>query len=282
MTAKIVETVGMDFAFLSGFALEASQLAAPDVGLVTCTELVGQLSRITSAVDLPVLCDIDAGFGGLNNVWRTTREVHRAGAAGLQVEDQANPKRCPVLPGRIVTSRSEGVDRVATVVDAADDEEFLVIARTDADELGLDEVVERCNLYLTAGAQVVLPIMQTFEGRARRSLAPDRQMEILAELATAIDGPLATTAPPEGYTATDMTTIGFSMVIHPTELLEASMTAIHQVAAVLATTGKASGYFESHPSVHSGARAILEYLDADAHVARETPRSDDRGASTSQ
>lgn len=269
LTGRIVQDSGFDFAYLSGFALEATQLAAPDVGLTTLSELVSQLSRIVDAVDLPVLCDVDTGFGGLNNVWRTAREVRRAGGAGLQIEDQANPKRCPVLPGRVVISRSEAVERVAAAVDGASDDDFLILARTDADEIGFDEVVARCNSFLEAGAQAVLPIMTVFEGADRRSLPPDRQMEVLRQLASAVSGPLATTAPPPGYTAADMLGLGFSIVIHPIELLQASMTALRQSAEEISRAGMSAPYFSQHPATFPNADTVLRYLGVDTYITRD-------------
>ena len=108
-------------------------MGAPDMGIVTLTELADHASRITYAAEIPMIVDVDTGFGGIHNVARTVREMERAGVAGLHIEDQTTPKRCPALDGRQVVSVDEAVVRIQAALEARSNDDFIIIARCDAD-----------------------------------------------------------------------------------------------------------------------------------------------------
>ncbi|QSE92780.1 isocitrate lyase/PEP mutase family protein [Rhodococcus pseudokoreensis] len=228
LSAKLAERAGFPAVFISGYALEASLLGAPDLGLLTMTEVLDQTRRVVHACGVPVICDIDTGFGGVNNVWRTVRELSRAGVSAVQLEDQVNPKRCPYIGGRVAAARGEAVARVATAVDASRDLGTMVIARTDADGISIDEVIDRCNLYLEAGAEAVIPLLMTADERPMRELNVDDQLAIHRRVVRSIEGPAVCVETPSGVRAQDMVDLGYSLVEMPLVGIEAAANALDE------------------------------------------------------
>ena len=269
LTARLAADAGASAVYLTGYGLEASQIGAPDIGLMTLTEVATQAQRISDAVSIPLICDIDTGFGGINNVWRTIRALERAGASALQIEDQPVPKRCPAISDHRPVSRSEAVGRVQAALEARSDPETLIIARTDADEIGFDEIVERCNLFLRAGADVAMPMLLTINGTPLSSLSPDKQMAWFARLGSEIDGPLMTIDAPPGHSATDLHEAGFDIVVSPAALLDASVTAIVGVLHNLMQDGTAEPYFADHPRAIPAGLPLMKTLDLDSYADRE-------------
>ncbi|MEL7566675.1 MAG: isocitrate lyase/PEP mutase family protein, partial [Dehalobacterium sp.] len=148
LTAKIIEQVGFNAVYLTGYGQAASHLGQPDVGLLTMTEMLSRVSNMVSAVEVPVICDGDTGFGNVVNVMRTVREYEKAGAAAIQLEDQVNPKKCGHMTGRQVISKEEMVEKIKAAVAARKDPDFVIIARTDARTvLGIDEAISRGKAY---------------------------------------------------------------------------------------------------------------------------------------
>ncbi|GAA4340545.1 isocitrate lyase/PEP mutase family protein [Variovorax defluvii] len=211
LSARIAEVVGFDALYLSGMGVEVSQLGAPDIGLVTMSELASHAARVVDAVQLPVVADIDAGFGGSINVYRTVRTMERAGIAGLQIEDQVQPKKCPILPGRAVVSREAALDRLKAALDARRSSDLVIIARTDADVNSLQETLERCEMFREAGADVVMPMY----GEFIKGLSPVEQMDFLRKMCARIRGPVMAqgSLPPPGFTADDLAAAGFRFVM---------------------------------------------------------------------
>jgi 2-methylisocitrate lyase-like PEP mutase family enzyme len=157
---RLVQQAGFSFAYVSGNAVSACLLGQPDLGLVDLTLMADHLRRITPCVDLPVICDADAGHGGPLNIRRLVYEFEQAGVAGFHIEDQVQPKQCAQLPGaRSVVSRSEATDRIRAACASrtgAADEALVIIGRTDcAAALGDDEAIARGRDYLSAGADAV-------------------------------------------------------------------------------------------------------------------------------
>lgn len=154
--ALLIDRAGFGAIYLSGFALSATSLGAPDLGLIGLDDVAGAVRRITSVVRLPVIADIDTGFGGPLNVRRTVVEVEAAGAAAVQIEDQVAPKRCGHFEDKAVAPIAEAVERVAIAVDARRSTDTVVIARTDAVAVeGIDAAIGRSRLFVEAGADVV-------------------------------------------------------------------------------------------------------------------------------
>jgi 2-methylisocitrate lyase-like PEP mutase family enzyme len=153
VSARIVEKLGFDTAFVSGYSLEASVLGNPDIGLATKTDVVTHARYIARSVKIPVICDADTGYGNAINVWEAVREFEDAGIAGIEIEDQTVPKKCGYMADRKLISTEEMVGKIEAAKDARRDGDFLIIARSDARGVaGVDEAIKRYNAYFDAGA----------------------------------------------------------------------------------------------------------------------------------
>jgi 2-methylisocitrate lyase-like PEP mutase family enzyme len=156
LTARVIEEAGFQAVYVSGAGLTNTYLGMPDLGLLSLGELVGHVGAIADAVGIPTIVDGDTGFGNALNVQRTVRLVERAGAAGIQLEDQVSPKKCGHFAGKDVIPTEEMVGKVQAAVDARIDDDFVVIARTDALATeGLGAALERIAAYRDAGADVL-------------------------------------------------------------------------------------------------------------------------------
>ncbi len=155
-SARAVELTGYAAAYVTGAGSSLSNFGIPDLGLITQTDMVDQISRLREATTLPLIVDGDTGFGSVANVVRTVRRYERAGAAAIQLEDQVFPKRCGHLDGKEVIEADQFSARIAAACDARVDDRFKIIARTDAIQPhGLDAALDRANRYAAAGADLV-------------------------------------------------------------------------------------------------------------------------------
>jgi 2-methylisocitrate lyase-like PEP mutase family enzyme len=156
LTARLVEQAGFPAVYVGGYALSATQLGLPDVGLLTMTEMLDSVRRICGAIDTPVIADGDTGYGNHVNTDRLIRELIRAGAAGVHLEDQTFPKRCGHMDGKRIEPAQVMVDKISAAVDARSDPDFIVVARTDALAIdGFEAAIERAARYAEAGADVL-------------------------------------------------------------------------------------------------------------------------------
>jgi methylisocitrate lyase len=155
-TAKLAEAVGFRALYLSGGGVAANSLGIPDLGISTMEDVLTDVRRITDASGLPLLVDIDTGWGGAFNIARTIKQMIKAGAAAVHMEDQVGQKRCGHRPGKEIVPAEEMVDRVKAAVDARVDAEFVIMARTDAlASEGLAAAIERAQAYVAAGADMI-------------------------------------------------------------------------------------------------------------------------------
>ncbi len=169
-TARMAEASGFKALYLSGGGVAANSLGMPDLGISTMEDVLTDVRRITEVTSLPLLVDIDTGWGGAFNIARTIRAMTKAGAGAVHMEDQVGTKRCGHRPGKEVVSKEEMVDRVKAAVDARTDESFVIMARTDALAVeGLNAAIDRACAYVEAGADMIfpeamteLPMYQTF------------------------------------------------------------------------------------------------------------------------
>ena len=153
--AKIAQSVGFDAVYMTG-AGTAAERGFPDVGLLTMTEMVANAKYVANAVDIPVICDADTGYGNPLNVLRTVREYEAAGVAGIHIEDQEFPKKCGFFDGKQVIPRAEAVQKIKAALDARTDPDFVIIARCDAYAVnGWADTLARCQDYVDAGADLV-------------------------------------------------------------------------------------------------------------------------------
>ncbi|AOJ66921.1 2-methylisocitrate lyase [Burkholderia ubonensis] len=190
--AKMAQAVGFKAVYLSGGGVAANSLGIPDLGISTMEDVLIDANRITNATDLPLLVDIDTGWGGAFNIARTVRSFIKAGVAAVHLEDQVGQKRCGHRPGKEVVPTEEMVDRVKAAVDARTDDQFVIMARTDAAAAeGIDSAIERAVAYVEAGADMIFPeAMKTLDDYRRFRAAV--KVPILANLTEFGSTPLFT------------------------------------------------------------------------------------------
>ena len=178
----MAKRVGYKALYLSGGGVAANSLGLPDLGITTMEDVLTDARRIVDATQMPLLVDIDTGWGGAFNIARTIRSFIRAGVAAVHIEDQVGQKRCGHRPGKEVVSKEEMVDRVKAAVDARTDPDFVIMARTDAAASeGIDAAIERACAYVEAGADMIFPeAMRTLEDYRRFKAAV--KVPILANL----------------------------------------------------------------------------------------------------
>lgn len=220
--ARIAQAAGHHAAYMTGFGTAASR-GFPDVGLLTMAEMVENVRYIANAVDVPLICDADTGYGNPVNVYRTIREYEAAGAAALHIEDQVWPKRCGFLNGKQVIPLQDMVPKVKAACDARRSADFVVIARTDALAVnGWDDVIERARAYAEAGADVL------FVDGIKTVADMRRYVKELGDLPLLYNGQLLPVAELREY--------GFKITIH-TATLMAFYVRMRDAMRELETTG---------------------------------------------
>lgn len=220
--ARIAQAAGHHAAYMTGFGTAASR-GFPDVGLLTMAEMVENVRYIANAVDVPLICDADTGYGNPVNVYRTIREYEAAGAAALHIEDQVWPKRCGFLSGKQVIPQQDMVPKVKAACDARRSADFVVIARTDALAVnGWDDVIERARAYAEAGADVL------FVDGIKTVADMQRYVKELGDLPLLYNGQLLPVAELREY--------GFKITIH-TATLMAFYVRMRDAMQELKTTG---------------------------------------------
>ncbi|WP_261546552.1 methylisocitrate lyase [Burkholderia multivorans] len=190
--AKMAQAVGFKAVYLSGGGVAANSLGIPDLGISTMEDVLIDANRITNATDLPLLVDIDTGWGGAFNIARTIRSFINAGVAAVHIEDQVGQKRCGHRPGKECVPTDEMADRIKAAVDARTDDQFVIMARTDAAAAeGIDSAIERAVAYVEAGADMIFPeAMKTLDDYRRFKAAV--KVPILANLTEFGSTPLFT------------------------------------------------------------------------------------------
>ena len=192
-TARMAERVGFKALYLSGGGVAANSLGMPDLAISTLEDVLTDVRRITEVTTLPLLVDIDTGWGSAFNIARTIRAMAKAGAAAVHMEDQVGAKRCGHRPGKEVVSKDEMVDRVKAAVDARGDRSFVIMARTDALAVeDLDAAIERAVAYVEAGADMIFPEAMTELAMYKRFRAAVK-VPILANITEFGHTPLFTT-----------------------------------------------------------------------------------------
>jgi 2-methylisocitrate lyase-like PEP mutase family enzyme len=271
LSARLAELAGFEAVHMTGLGVEASQLAAPDLGLLTMREIADHAARMAAAIDIPIMADIDTGFGGVLNVQRTIREMERAGVGGVHIEDQTQPKHCPLLAGRSVVSRNAALDRLKAALDARTDPDFVIAARSDADTVSFEELVERCNLYLETGADLAMPVLMTVEQKSYFSLPADEQMDWNRKLGAMIDGPLMGmgAGPPKGYTEADMAAAGFRLLMYSASPLGVAANAMAELFRDMRECGTDARYIAAHPGPYHDPIELMRVARLDEYVAAE-------------
>jgi methylisocitrate lyase len=234
LSARLAERAGFDAMFTTGFGFSASALGQPDFGLMTMSETMDRVRNIVATVSVPVVADMDTGYGNPLNVTRTVRECVTTGAAGIILEDQLFPKKCGHMAGKKVIPAEEHAAKLRAAIDARRDDDLVIIARTDARAPhGLDEAIRRGRLYRDAGADVIfIEAPQSLdELRAIKAAIPDAPL--FANMVEGGKTPL--------LTAGELQALGFSMVVFPISALLAASKAIESLYAELFATKTTAG-----------------------------------------
>ena len=235
LTALMAQNLGFKAVYVSGAAVTAS-MALPDLGLITMDEMVRTVKYIVDAVDIPVIVDIDTGYGEALNVMRAVREFEAVGAAGIQLEDQVLPKKCGHLSGKALIPPEEMAKKIKVAVEARRNPDFVIIARTDAVGVtGFEDAVERAKLYLEVGADVIFPealrTEEEFREFAKRVEAP-----LLANMTEFGVSPLIPAKRLEEY--------GYKFVIFPVTALRVAMYAIREVFKTIMEEGTQAAWLD--------------------------------------
>lgn len=238
MTARLIEEAGFGVVYVTGAGIANAQHGVPDVGLLGLEDVLRVVRAIVSVVGVPVLVDADTGFGGSMNVARTVREIEKAGAAGVQLEDQIMPKRCGHFEGKQVVPAEEMVARLAAARMSRMDPAFVIVARTDARQThGLDEALERARLYAGAGADALfIEALESEDELARvRSAVPS--VPLVVNLVHGGKTPI--------LAAEVLEKLGFSMALYANLQLCAAMFAVRRALDHLRDTGSSVGLEDS-------------------------------------
>ncbi|WP_019882593.1 MULTISPECIES: methylisocitrate lyase [unclassified Methylophilus] len=205
--AMLATQSGFKAIYLSGGGVAAGSLGLPDLGISGLEDVLVDVRRITDAVDTPLLVDIDTGFGGAFNIARTIKSVAKAGAAAVHIEDQVSAKRCGHRPNKAIVSLDEMVDRVKAAVDAKPDDDFVVMARTDALAVeGLQSAIDRACACVEAGADMIFPEAMT-DLDMYQQFVDAVKVPVLANITEFGSTPL--------FTVDELATAGVGMVLYP-------------------------------------------------------------------
>ena len=227
--ARMAERVGYRAIYLSGGGVAAGSLGIPDLGISTIDDVLTDVRRITDVCSLPLLVDIDTGFGGAFNLARSVRSLIKAGAAGCHIEDQVQTKRCGHRPNKQIVPTAEMVDRIKAAVDARTDPAFVIMARTDAlASEGLDAAIDRAAACVEAGADMVFPEAVT-ELPQYRSFAQRTNVPILANITEFGSTPL--------FTLDELRSADVSLALYPLSAFRAMNAAALNVYQHIRTDG---------------------------------------------
>lgn len=228
--ALLAQQAGYKAIYLSGGGVAAGSLGIPDLGISTLDDVLIDIRRITDVCDLPLMVDADIGFGpSAFNVARTVKSMAKAGAAGLHLEDQVGAKRCGHRPNKEIVSTQEMVDRIKAAVDARTDENFVIMARTDALAVeGLEAALERASAYIEAGADMLFPEAITELGMYQQ-FTRHTQVPVLANLTEFGQTPL--------FTLDELRSVGIAIALYPLSAFRAMNKAAEQVYTTLRQQG---------------------------------------------
>jgi 2-methylisocitrate lyase-like PEP mutase family enzyme len=229
LAAKIVQAQGFNALYMTGYGVSAGTFGFPDLGLVTMTEMVNSASRIADAVDIPLIADADTGYGNPINMVRTIREYEKAGVAAIQIEDQTWPKRCGHMAGKSVIDEKEFAGKIKAAVDTRRDQNFLIIARTDALATdGFDRAIERAHMFAEAGADILFVEAPVDRDQVQKIPKSLKERPLLLNLAPRTPN----------FSVEEIKNMGYAVVIYPGICIAASITGCIEELKRLKDTGK--------------------------------------------
>ena len=229
LSARIAEQVGFEAMFQTGYGSAAALLGMPDYGFLNAGETIDNARRIIRSVNVPVLVDVDTGYGNPLSVWRLVRDLESLGAKGIFLEDQVWPKRCGHMTGKDVISKNDYISKLKAALEARKSKDFIIVARTDARApLGIDEAIKRGKEYRKIGADVIF-------------VEAPKTVDELKKIADEIDAPLVANMIEEGVTpnlsANELLKMGYRIAVFPLSGLYAAAFAIREVFTELRKTG---------------------------------------------
>ena len=206
-SAIMAEKVGHQSIYLSGGGVAASSLGVPDLGITTLSDVLEDAKRITQATSLPLLVDVDTGWGGAFNIARCVREMIKSGVAAIHIEDQVSQKRCGHRPNKAIVTTSEMLDRIKAAVDAKTDSDFVIMARTDALAIeGMQSAIEKAQAFAEAGADMIFPeALNTIE--QYQEFSNSLSVPILANITEFGQTPL--------FSRLELSEVGVDMILYP-------------------------------------------------------------------
>jgi methylisocitrate lyase len=238
--ARLAEASGFRSLYISGGGVAAGSCGIPDLGITTLEDVLTDLRRITDVSELPVLVDIDTGWGGAFNIARTIRSMNKFGAAAVHLEDQVQQKRCGHRPNKAIVSQSEMVDRIKAAVDAKLDEDFVVMARTDALAVeGMQSAIDRACACVEAGADMIFPEAMT-ELEQYREFVAAVKVPVLANITEFGSTPL--------FTVDELAGAGVSIALYPLSAFRAANAAALNVYRTLRSEGTQQGVIDTMQS----------------------------------
>jgi len=227
--ARLAEATGFRSLYISGGGVAAGSCGIPDLGITTMDDVLIDLRRITDVTELPVLVDIDTGWGGAFNIARAVRGMNKAGAAAVHLEDQVQQKRCGHRPNKAIVPQAEMVDRIKAAVDARIDDDFVIMARTDSLAVeGLEAAIERAQACVEAGADAIFPEAVT-ELKQYRAFIEAVGVPVLANITEFGSTPL--------FTIEELASVGVSIALYPLSAFRAANAAALKVYQALRTEG---------------------------------------------
>jgi len=235
--ARLAERSGFKALYVSGGGVAASSLGLPDLGISTMDDVLTDVRRITDNTDLPVLVDIDTGWGSAFNIARSIKSMIKSGAAAVHLEDQVQAKRCGHRPGKAIVSREEMVDRIKAAVDARTDSDFVIMARTDAIAVeGIEAAIDRAAACVAAGADMIFP--EAVKDLATyKKFAQAVKMPILANITEFGSTPL--------FTVDELRSADVSLVLYPLSAFRAMSKAALAVYGAIRTEGTQKNIIDS-------------------------------------
>ena len=236
-TALMAEQIGHKAIYLSGGGVANASYGLPDLGMTSLDNVVEDVSRITEACELPLLVDVDTGWGGAFNIARTTKAMIKSGAAAMHMEDQVSQKRCGHRPNKAIVSTSEMVDRIKAAVDARYDDSFVIMARTDALAVeGLDAAIDRSSAFIEAGADMIFAEAVT-ELDQYQSFVSSLGVPILANITEFGATPL--------FSLEELRQAGVSLALYPLSAFRAMNKAAENTYRTILEVGHAKGLVDS-------------------------------------
>lgn len=246
--AMLATQTGFKAIYLSGGGVAAGSLGLPDLGISTLEDVLIDVRRITDAVDTPLLVDIDTGWGGAFNISRSVKAVAKAGAAAVHIEDQVQSKRCGHRPNKAIVSQQEMVDRVKAAVDAKPDDDFVIMARTDALAVeGLQSAIDRACACVEAGADMIFPEAMT-ELNMYKQFVDAVKVPVLANITEFGSTPL--------FTTEELASANVNMVLYPLSAFRA----MNQAALTVYEKTRSEGTQKNVVDLMQTRAALYEHL----------------------